>query len=135
MKGTERMADKIFQVGDPVFFYTMIDRIPGVIESAEQNENGHWVYTIKVGDTMIAKNVYEHMIVMRKIMDAPKYKRGDKVRFLGSKEKQYVGCIEIIDPYGTFEQAEEPSYDILVKGEPGCLYKHIRESQIMEIEK
>ena len=128
------MADKKFQVGDPVFFYTMIDRIPGVIESAEQDENGNWVYVIKVGDTMITKNVYEHMIVMRKIMDDPKYKRGDKVRFLGSK-KQYVGCIEIVDPYGTFEQAEEPSYDILVKGEPGRLYKHIRESQIMGIEK
>ena len=129
------MADKIFQVGDPVFFYTMIDRIPGVIESAEQDENGNWVYVIKVGDTMIAKNVYEHMIVMRKILDDPKYKHGDKVRFLGAKEKEYVGCIEIVDPYGTFEQTEEPSYDILVQGDHVCLYKHIRESQIMGIEK
>ena len=42
-----------------------------------------------------------------------------------------MGSIEIVDQYGTFEQAEEPSYDILVKEENGCLYKHIRESQIM----
>ena len=41
-----------------------------------------------------------------------------------------VGKIDIIDPYGTFEQREEPSYDILVE-EDNCLYKHICESEIV----
>jgi len=125
------MADMKFQVGDPVFFYTMIDRIPGIIESAQQNENGYWVYVIRISDTMYANNVYEHKIETRKILDAPKYKRGDMVRFDAGKNKKYEGCIKIVDPYGTFEQAEEPSYDILVKGNPGCLYKHVRESKVI----
>ena len=33
--------------------------------------------------------------------------------------------------YFTFEQNEEPSYDILCK-EENCLYKHILESEIIE---
>ena len=41
--------------------------------------------------------------------------------------------IEIIDAYGTFEQDEEPSYDIFVQGNPGCLYKHIRQSWVLEV--
>ena len=38
------------------------------------------------------------------------------------------GYINIVDEYGTFEQWDEPSYDILVPEEG--LYKHIRESLI-----
>ena len=125
------MANMKFQVGDPVFLYTMIDRIPGIIESAHQDENGYWVYVIKISDTMYANNVYEHKIEIRTIFDPPKYNRGDKVRFIAGKNEEYEGYIEIVDHYGTFEQAEEPSYDILVKGNPGCLYKHIRESMVI----
>lgn len=88
-----------FQVGDPVFFYTMIDRIPGIIEGAEQDENGRWVYVIRVSDTMFANNVYEHKVEARNIVEAPKYNRGDEVRFITSKNVEYVGVIEIVDPY------------------------------------
>ena len=125
------MSEMKFQIGTPVFFYTMLSRIPGVVESAELNENGAWIYVIRINETLIARNVAEHNIEIRKIFDAPKYSRGDKVKFSAAKDKQYVGYIEIVDPYGTFEQAEEPSYDILVKGDPGCLYKHIRESGVL----
>ena len=68
-----------------------------------------WTYTISISATMIAKNVAEHRIVARTIVETPKYNRGDKVRFI----------------------TEEPSYDIWVKGNPGCLYKHIRESMVI----
>ena len=125
------MEDMKFQIGDPVFFYTMIDRIPGVIESSEINEKGNRVYVIRIGETMIAKNVAENCIEIRKILDAPKYERGDKVAFIAFEDEQYEGYIEIVDPYGTFEQAEEPSYDILVNGNTGCLFKHIRESKVI----
>ena len=88
------MANMKFQVGDPVFFYTMIDRIPGIIESAHQDENGYWVYVIKISDTMYANNVYEHKIEIRTIFDPPKYNRGDKVRFIAGKNEEYEGYIE-----------------------------------------
>lgn len=76
------------------------------------------------------------------ILGQPKYNRGDVVRFhLGKTynrhgdeiypERDIVGTIEIIDPYGTIEQHEEPSYDILNKEET-MLYKHIREAIIVE---
>ena len=76
------------------------------------------------------------------ILGRPKYNYGDVVRFhLGRTldrngdeiypERDIVGTVEIIDPYGTFEQNEEPSYDILNK-EKTMLYKHIREAIIVE---
>ena len=86
---------------------------------------------IRISDTMYADNVYEHKIAIRTILDDPKYNRGDKVRFIAGNNEEYEGYIEIVDRYGTFEQAEEPSYDILVKGTPGCLHKHIRESSVI----
>ena len=76
----------------------------------------------------------------------PKYTYDDVVSFKiidgewlsGTKaEQEYVltGKVYIIDSYGTFEQNEEPSYDIMV--EEGdypisypCLFKHIRESSL-----
>lgn len=59
----------------------------------------------------------------------PRYRWGDLVRIkLGDTEK--IGKIEIVDAFGTFEQSEEPSYDILVE-EDNCLYKHICESGVI----
>lgn len=57
---------------------------------------------------------------------------GDKVSFnLGDKE--YIGEVFIVDRYGTFEQNEEPSYDIMVDNFNGeqCLIKHVRQSSII----
>lgn len=70
----------------------------------------------------------------------PKYKYGDIVTFeiLDNDDKKYrvTGYIYIVDAYGTFEQNEEPSYDIMVErshlDNTPCLYKHIRESYIVE---
>ena len=82
-------------------------------------------------------NDQENNIEIRKHFDAPKYSRGDKVKFVFGMNEQYVGYIEIVDQYGTFEQSEEPSYDIFVKGDSGDsfkqrgLYKHVRESSVL----
>lgn len=59
----------------------------------------------------------------------PKYKREDIVSFK-FKDKVKTGTVYIVDSYGTFEQNEEPSYDILVETE-NTLYKHVRESLVI----
>lgn len=67
----------------------------------------------------------------------PKYKEDDHVGFLIDGRKEF-GYVYIVDEYGTFEQNEEPSYDIVVRNWKGtgtsCLFKHIRESDIIECE-
>lgn len=55
-------------------------------------------------------------------------RNGERLAYVRDNQ---TGSVEIVDPYGTFEQAEEPSYDIWVKGNPGCLFKHIRESNVV----
>lgn len=64
----------------------------------------------------------------------PKFKREELVSFVVSidgKETRLNGAIYIVDAFGTFEQNEEPSYDIesLYDGEV-TLFKHIRESHV-----
>lgn len=59
----------------------------------------------------------------------PVYQRGDMVAFRHYwKNQEMVGQIAVVDPYGTFEQEEEPSYDIYTED---CLYKHILESEVI----
>lgn len=60
----------------------------------------------------------------------PKFKRDDIVKFEARNEVKQ-GRVYIVDAYGTFGQSEEPSYDVMVDSE-NCLYKHIRESEILE---
>lgn len=68
----------------------------------------------------------------------PKYKYEDLVEFKYSANNTNIvktGVVYIVDAYGTFEQNEEPSYDIFVEGkddESNILYKHIRESSIIK---
>ena len=75
-------------------------------------------------------------------MDRPKYKCGDLVKFhcpkqvswggkVLAEEEDIIGSIEIVDVFGTFEQNEEPSYDIFRKSN-NTLYKHIRQSEVLE---
>ena len=72
------------------------------------------------------KDTEEEMIP---ILGKPQYRRDEMVCFRwGEIEK--VGKVRNIDAYGTFEQSEEPSYDILV--EDNALYKHVRESEIVK---
>ena len=57
---------------------------------------------------------------------------GDLVQFDFESNGQIqviTGTVEIIDKYGTFEQNEEPSYDLYRK-ENNTLYKHIRQSEL-----
>lgn len=62
-------------------------------------------------------------------MNLPKYKINDVVSFK-LQGKIYTGKVYIIDTNGTFEQHEEPSYDIMIdiQNSEKCLVKHIRES-------
>lgn len=59
----------------------------------------------------------------------PRYRLGEiiKVKW-GDDEK--VGKVTVVDAFGTFEQSEEPSYDVYVE-EENCLYKHIVESDVV----
>lgn len=59
----------------------------------------------------------------------PKFKRNDMVVFK-FRDDEKCGMIQIVDAYGTFEQDDELSYDICVE-EENCLYKHIRETDIV----
>ena len=71
----------------------------------------------------------------------PKYKVGEKVCFVCGKDRdqEAKGRICIIDAYGTREQQEEVSYDILGSRsevpDKRVLFKHIRESEIVNIKK
>lgn len=69
----------------------------------------------------------------------PKYAKGENVGFIFDKGagsiKECQGSIYLIDAYGTFEQNEEASYDIISMNEgEKCLYKHVRESSVHPIE-
>lgn len=64
----------------------------------------------------------------------PKFNHGDKVSFK-IEDTIYEGSIYIIDPYGTFEDNSDVSYDIIVKNwgpkKEECLFKHINEKLIL----
>lgn len=75
-------------------------------------------------------------------MDNLKYKCGDKVLFhiprqvtwdgkVIREEGDIEGVVEIVDEFGTFEQHEEPSYDIYRK-EDKMFYKHVRQSSVVK---
>lgn len=60
----------------------------------------------------------------------PKFKKNDNVSFeFDGVIKQ--GYVYIVDAYGTFFQADEPSYNVMVENEK-YLYKHIPESWVRE---
>ena len=65
----------------------------------------------------------------------PRYTYGDSVRFaiiVDGEKSVFEGTVEIVDAYGTFEQNEEPSYDIMVNAHDApCFFKHVRESMIL----
>lgn len=68
-----------------------------------------------------------------------KYKLNDLVTALIETDDGIVkitGHILVVDENGTFEQQEEPSYDIMApffkNCDQDCLYKHIRESHVYD---
>ena len=67
---------------------------------------------------------------MKPVLGKPQFKKGAKVSFVW-RGIELKGFVAIVDSYGTFEQHEEPSYDIWsFLGEEVCLYKHCRESTV-----
>lgn len=96
---------------------------------------GHYHMDLNVDE----KHTLLHLVILKlelvqKIRKAPtpgwpRYGYGDLVRFWES-DVEKIGKIGVVDAYGTFEQREEPSYDIFVVGEQR-FYKHICESKIV----
>ncbi|MDD3369952.1 MAG: hypothetical protein PHP50_13915 [Lachnospiraceae bacterium] len=75
---------------------------------------------------------------MKGKLGKPQYSYDDKVDFTFDFQNQTLsltGVIRVVDPNGTIEQSEEPSYDIEAfhKGEI-CLFKHVRESSVFGLE-
>ena len=65
-------------------------------------------------------------------MEKPKYEIDDRVTFT-LDNKVITGTIVIVDAYGTFENPNEVSYDIIVVWEGrDTLFKHIREHMILK---
>ena len=75
----------------------------------------------------LMKKEHEKFLERVKGMPEPKYVKGDVVRFEFRDGEVIEGMIEIVDRYGTFDQNEEPSYDVY-RFEDNTLYKHVRES-------
>ncbi len=63
----------------------------------------------------------------------PKYKIGDKVQFT-LEEGTFYGEVYIVDAYGTWDNPNDVSYDIMVNNwgpkKEECLFKHITESLV-----
>ena len=63
----------------------------------------------------------------------PKFKIGDKVQFTLDNETFY-GEVYIVDAYGTWDDPNDVSYDILVNNwgpkKEECLFKHITEKLV-----
>ena len=78
------------------------------------------------------RNLNEEYEKRSKWVKEPEYSLGDIVTFKFDGNSK-TGYVYVVDAYGTFEQDEEPSYDIMVENE-NCLYKHIRESGISKKE-
>ena len=78
---------------------------------------------------LLGKHIMTHYID-----DMPKFRIGDKVKFILNGET-VVGEVAIVDRYGTFMQTEEPSYDILAmwNGEK-TLIKHVRQRGVAAAE-
>lgn len=60
----------------------------------------------------------------------PKYKVGTTVKFIVGEELK-TGEIFIVDKYGTFDNPNDVSYDIMVESE-NMLYKHIQEKYVVQ---
>ena len=63
----------------------------------------------------------------------PKYNIGDKVQFT-LEEGIFYGEVYIVDAYGTWDNPNDVSYDIMVNNwgpkKEECLFKHITESLV-----
>lgn len=74
----------------------------------------------------------------RPVLGKPRYEMYQPVKFFGWENKEQVekiGLVYIRDPYGTFSNPDELSYDIMaLSGEENCLFKHHAESTVTKEE-
>ena len=125
-----------FAIDSMVFVITFLNRIPGTVYSVKKDDDGNWIYRIKVSDEKFLEDVKEKEIRARIVSGEHKYNKGDMVEFETYEDSKKTGTIWVVDAYGTMEQDEEASYDIWVEaGEERCLYKHIRESKVIGLGK
>lgn len=102
------------------------------------NESKEWMIS------RIAAEAARREAALRKKIGEPKFKVGDKVWFkadgdiaynnedLFNRFKQLVATVAIVDATGTFEQHDEPSYDLWLEQTDGSklMWKHIRQSEL-----
>lgn len=73
------------------------------------------------------------------VLGKPRYEMYQPVRFLGwerGEQAEKIGLVYIRDPYGTFSNPDEPSYDIMaLHGTERCLFKHHPESAVKALTK
>lgn len=66
----------------------------------------------------------------------PQFKLGDRVQFTLPEEGTFHGEVYIIDPYGTWDDPSDVSYDIMVDEwgpkKEQCLFKHITEKLVVK---
>ena len=101
------------------------------------NQKFVWVDTNSKQIGIAGSDTEGGYLFRKHIPGRPRYQNGEMVmvefRIRGTDDYEVKsGIIRHVDAYGTFGQNEEPSYDITVSdGEEKCLYKHVRESQIV----
>ena len=93
----------------------------------------------------ITAEVARREAALSKKIGEPKFKVGDRVWFkadgvvasnnegrLANEFKQPVATVAIVDALGTFEQHDEPSYDLWLERADGSklMWKHIRQSEL-----
>ena len=128
-----------------------LDKTPGCIYEAdvlteyfqeieEKLQYTHWYfghYHMDMNVDEFHTLLYHGMVALEEkkeldllpVLGKPRYTYKDKVRFILAGEEK-LGVVRIVDAYGTYEQGEEPSYDIYVE-EDKCLYKHVCESEVI----
>lgn len=119
----------------------MGDEYMGTESNSGSGRDREWM------DRMIARIAAEaarREAALRKKIGEPKFKVGDKVWFkadgaiaysnesLADEFKQPVATVAIVDATGTFEQHDEPSYDLWLEQTDGSklMWKNIRQSEL-----
>ncbi len=101
------------------------------------NEKFVWIDTETKEFRVVGSDSPNDYMIKKESWGNPKYRVGDpvKVKVKNRETDDYeikTGEVYIVDAYGTIGQKEEASYDVMVgEGEDRCLYKHIRESEII----
>ena len=116
----------------------MGDRYMGDRRSDQDSELREWMID------RITAEAARREAALRKKIGEPKFKVGDRVWFKADEDIAYnnedlfarfkrpVATVAIVDATGTFEQHDEPSYDLWLERADGSklMWKHIRQSEL-----